>query len=512
MTISLPELSKSEKVIRFIETYLLVPEGARVGKPFVLEEFQQRFIREIYDNPVGTRTAILSIARKNGKSGLIAAIMLAHIIGPMSKQNSQVVSGAMSRDQAALVYSLASKMLKMNPALAGLFRCVDSSKRIYGLRKGVEYRALAADGTTAHGLSPVLAILDEVGQVRGPMTPFIEAIVTSQGAHEDPLLVTISTQASSDADLLSVWIDDAQRSGDPHTVCHLYTADKDCDLLDPAQWAKSNPALGVFRSEKDLEEQLKQASRIPGMEASSRNLLLNQRIALESLWLAPTVWKECGGDISLEVFRTGPVVMGLDLSSRTDLTAAVLAAADEGGSVHLLPFVFIPQDGIETRELRDKAPYMTWIRQGLMAAVPGPTIDYKWVCQYLRHKCEEFNIEVGSIQFDRWRIKDLKAAADEVGFGLYADWAEVGQGYKDFSPRVESFETALMQGRIRHGMHPLLSMAASNAIVVRDPANNKKLDKSKSTLRIDPIVAAVMASYPLIDGKMEAFDVHTMIA
>ena len=148
----------------------------------------------------------------------------------------------------------------------------------------------------------------------------------------------------------------------------------------------------------------------------------------------------------------------------------------------------------------------------LMAAVPGPTIDYRWVCQYLRHKCEELGIEVTSIQFDRWRIKDLKVAADEVGFGQYADWSEVGQGYKDFSPRVESFETALMQGRIRHGMHPLLSMSASNAIVIRDPANNKKLDKSKSTLRIDPIVAAVMASYPLIDGKMESFDVHAMIA
>jgi phage terminase large subunit-like protein len=505
-------MTDAEKVLAFIETYLLVPEGTSVGKPLVLEPFQKQFITEIYDNPAGTRSAILSIARKNGKSALIAAIMLAHVVGPMARQNSQVVSGAMSRDQAALVYSLASKMLKLQPQFAGLFRCVDSSKRIYGLRKGVEYRALAADGTTAHGLSPVLAILDEVGQVRGPMTPFIEAIVTSQGAHENSLLMTISTQASSDADLLSVWIDDAKRSGDPHTVCHVYAADAECDLLDKTQWVKANPALGVFRGEKDLEEQLKQASRIPAMEASARNLLLNQRISLTSLWLAPTVWKDCAAPIDMEVFLSGPVVMGLDLSSRSDLTAAVFAAKDDQDFVHLLPLVFAPEVGMEARELRDKAPYTTWVRNKQMVAVPGATIDYRWVTHYLQQFCESTGIEVSSIQFDRWRIRDLQVAAQEVGFGGAAEWVEVGQGYKDFSPRVEAFESALLQKRICHGAHPLLNMSASNAIVVRDPANNKKIDKSKSTLRIDPLVAAVMAAYPLIDGKMEVFDVSAMVA
>src|SRR3546814_4677812 len=87
-------MTRGEKVIAFIEKYCVVPEGKLVGKPLKLEDFQKRFIREVYDNPKGTRRGILSIARKNGKSGLIAAMVLAHIVGPEARLNAQIVSGA----------------------------------------------------------------------------------------------------------------------------------------------------------------------------------------------------------------------------------------------------------------------------------------------------------------------------------------------------------------------------------------------------------------------------------
>jgi phage terminase large subunit-like protein len=503
-------MSRGSDVIEFIETYCFVPEGSKVGKPLVLEKFQKDFIKQIYDNPKGTRKAILSLARKNGKTALIAAILLAHIVGCEAVQNSQIISGAMSRDQAALVFNLAEKMLALNPDFVGLYRVIPSSKKIIGLSKNVEYKALSADGTTAHGLSPILAILDEVGQVRGTMTPFVEAIITSQGAHDNPLLMTISTQAPSDADLLSLWIDDAARSSDPHTVCHVYAADPDCDILDKDQWKKANPALGLFRSEKDLEEQMKQASRIPSMEATARNLLLNQRVALESLWLAPGIWKANSGEPDLDVFRSHPVSMGLDLSLRNDLTAAVLAARDDDGVLHLLPFVFTPESGIKDRELRDKAPYTTWQKNDQLIIVPGATLDYEWLCQYLKEKLDDIGISLNSIEFDRWRIKELRAAADRVGFAQDTMWHEVGQGYISFSPRIEHFETYLLQNKMRHGAHPLLNMSAANAIVVRDPANNRKIDKSKSTQRIDPLVAAVMAAGAFMQVPIE-FDAEAFI-
>ena len=505
-------MSRGERVIAFVTEYCKVPEGAHVGKPLVLAEFQKRFILEVYDNPHGTRKAFLSIARKNGKSGLIAAILLAHICGPEAVQNSQIVSGAMSRDQAALVFALAAKMINQDPRLVEVTRVISSGKKIIGLMKNVEYKALAADGSTAHGLSPVVAILDEIGQIKGSASPFVEAITTSQGAHENPLLIAISTSAPSDADLWSMWIDDAIKSQDKNTVVHEYKADEGSDLLDEEQWAKANPAMGIFRSKADLDTQLQQASRLPALEANARNLLLNQRVAQEALFLAPAIWKKNNGEIDIDVFRNNPVSVGLDLSARNDLTAAVAAAMDPSGVVHLMPWVFCPANGIEERSRRDRAPYDTWVRQGQMIALGGSSMDYEHVAEYLRDALGDLDIVPASIEFDRWRIDVFKKAADDVAFAPWAEWNNVGQGFKDFAPRVENFESLLLEGRIRHGNHPLLNMAAANAIAVSDPSGSRKIDKSKATQRIDPLIAAVMATYAVADGNVTPqFDVSALI-
>lgn len=319
-------MTRGERVIAFIHKYCLVPEGKLVGKPMQLDEFQQKFILQVYDNPAGTSEGILSIARKNGKSGLIAAILLAHIAGPEARLNSQIVSGARSRDQAALVFNLASKMVALSPDLSKLVRIVPSGKRLIGLAKNVEYKALAADGHTSHGLSPVLSILDELGQVRGPQDDFVEAIETASGAYDDALRLIISTQAPTDADMLSIKIDDAIRSKDPKIVCHVYAAPPDCDLLDPEAHRAANPALGTFRSEVELQQAAEKAARMPSAENGFRNLYLNQRVNRFSPFISPAVWSEGAIPIDEDAFITGPVYGGLDLAETTDLCAFVLIA------------------------------------------------------------------------------------------------------------------------------------------------------------------------------------------
>ena len=494
------KLTRGQKVISFIENFCRVPEGASVGKPMKLAPFQKQFITDIYDNPLKTKRALLSIARKNGKTGLITGIVLAHIIGPEAVQNSQIVSGALSRDQAALVFALAEKMIMQSPQLRDRCRIIPSKKIIIGLAMNVEYKALSADASTAHGLSPVLAILDEVGQVRGPTSDFIEAITTSQGAHDSPLLVAISTSSPSDADMFSIWCDDAIRSGDKRIVCHVYKADEGCDLLNPEQWKKANPALGLFRSEEDLRTQLEQAARLPSMEAAVRNLLLNQRVAQESLFMAPDVWRRNAAPPSLDVFRRNTVAIGLDLSARNDLTAAVCAARDDEDVIHLMPFVFCPTRGIEERSRRDRAPYPDWVKSGHLIPIGGESMDYRQVTEFLRDRLGDEGIDPSVVAFDRWRIKDFKAVADELGFAQMATWKEVGQGFRDFAPRCDAFTSRMLEGKVRHGGHPLLNMAAANAVAVVDAAGGTKLDKSKATQRIDPLVAAVMAVYEVSEG------------
>lgn len=494
-------MTRGERVIAFLENYCRVPEGKLVGQPMKLADFQKRFLLEVYDNPAGTTTAYLSIARKNGKTGLIAGILLAHLVGPEAVTNSQIVSGAMSREQAGIVFALACKMIKLNPKLDEVVHIVPSGKRLIGLPRNVEYKALAAEGKTTHGLSPILAILDEVGQVRGPQDDFIDAITTAQGAHEAPLLIAISTQAATDADLLSIWLDDAKKSKDPTIVSHVYAAAKDADLQSMEAWKAANPALGLFRSLPDMEKQAARAARMPSSENTFRNLCLNQRVSTISPFVSQAVWQSCGDKPdSLE----GMIVYGgLDLSARTDLTAFVMAGRDDRGVTHAWAYFWTPEDGLLDRAKRDRVPYDVWEREGFLRTTPGATVDYQFVAKEIAEITAGLDLE--TIAFDRWRIDVFKKDCEALGIEL--PLKEYGQGYKDMSPALDTLEADLLNGRLRHGMNPVLTMCAANAVVTKDPAGNRKLDKHKATGRIDGMQALAMA-----EGVMASGDESTPIS
>lgn len=484
-------MTRAEAVCEFVERYCLVPDGAGVGHPLVLAEFQREFIHAIYDNPAGTRRAYLSIARKNGKSALIAALLLAHLVGPEAKQNAQLVSGAMSRDQAALVFNLAAKMIELSPRLSKLVRIVPSGKRLIGLPLNTEFKALAADGRTAHGLSPVLAILDEVGQVRGPQSDFVDAITTSQGAHESPLLIAISTQAPTDGDLFSRWLDDAAKSDDPRIVCRLYAAPESCDLMDEAGWIAANPALGLFRGMDDLRDQMAQAQRMPSMENSVRNLLLNQRVEQSAMFVSSSVWQSNGSEP--RDLRGREVYGGLDLSSVSDLTALVLVGEQEG-EWDVESTFWLPEQGLTEKARQDRVPYDVWHKQGLLQATPGASISYDFVAMYLRGVFNRYNVR--KLAFDRYNMKFLRPCLLRAGFTeaeIDEKFVEFGQGMVSMSPALRELETMLLRSELRHGNHPVLSMCAANAALEIDAAENRKFTKKKSTGRIDGLVALAMA-------------------
>lgn len=454
----------------------------------VLDAFQIRFIREIYDNPAGTRLAILSVARKNGKSGLIAAIVLAHLVGPEARQNSQIVSGARSRKQAAIVYNLAAKMVALSPELRAIVKATPSGKTLHGLTMNTEYQALAAEAGTAHGLSPVLAIHDEMGQVRGEFDPFIEAIETAQGAYDDALQIVISTQAPNDADMLSIRIDDAKMSGDPTIVCHVYSAPEDADLGDPKAWEAANPALGSFRSLTEITNKAAEAQRMPSVENSFRNLYLNQRVTRHTPFVSPSIWKACAGPVDDAAFYEGPVYGGLDLSLTTDLTALVLIAMKDG-VWHVKPVFWTPESTLADRSKKDRTPYEAWVRDGFMKATPGPAVEYDFVARDIAALTE--GMDIRKIGFDRHRMKTLQAELDRLDVVL--PFEEFGQGFVSMGPAVDRAEIEFLHERFRHGGHPVMTMCAANAIIVQDAAGNRKMDKSKSTGRIDGMVSLAMA-------------------
>jgi phage terminase large subunit-like protein len=479
-------LTRGERVCSFIEKYCLAPEGDHIGKPIKLEKFQRRFILEIYDNPVVTHSAYLSIARKNGKTALIAAILLAHLVGPEAVQNSQIVSGAQSKEQAAVVFELARKMVEMSPVLSKLVRVQPSGKRLIGLARNVLYRALAAEGKTAHGLSPILAILDEVGQVVGPTDKFVSAITSAQGAYSNPLLIAISTQAPTNADLFSTWIDAHASAPDPRVVCHVYAAPENCAMDDPKAWAAANPALGIFRSVEDVAKQAKQAIEMPANEPEFRNLILNQRVEAVSPFVAKSVWESNGaapGD------PTGlKVWCGLDLASVNDLTAFV--AVDETGGVH--PAFWLPKHGLVEKSRKDKVPYDLWEKQGFLLTTPGKAVEYEFVAEYLRGFFDRHDVQ--AFGFDRALMKHLTPWLKKAGFtdDELEKFIEYGQGLLSMTPALRDLETKLLNAQLRHGNHPILDMCARNVKVTGD-SGARKFDKKKSRGRIDGMSALANA-------------------
>lgn len=497
----------AELVIEFCETELLTPEGSHVGRPIRLREWQRDIIREIYGSP--TRQAIVSMGRKNGKTALISMIVLAHLIGPEARRNGQIFSSAQSRDQASIVFSLAAKMVRMSPRLSNKNWVVvrDSVKELFSPLTGMRYKALASDATRAYGLSPVLVVHDELGQVRGPRSELYDALETAMGAQDEPLSLVISTQAPTRLDLLSQLIDAAESRADPKTKLVLYAAGETDELEAEATWHKANPALGDFLNLAEIRGLAEKAVRMPSFEAAFRNLHLNQRISADAQLFSRTVWEQNGADVDFEAFEEGPVYGGLDLSGQQDLTALVLLAQGSDGRWNVWPHFWTPADTLRSRAQRDRQPYDHWVSQGHLTAVPGVTIDYGFIAERLAELRSRFDFR--SIHFDRWRIEDLKARLDAIG--VYLELVKCGQGYRDMAPCVDALETVALQGRLRHGMNPVLTMCASNAIVSMDPAGNRKFEKQKSSGRIDGMVALAMAVNAAVTRPRVPFSVHGII-
>lgn len=459
-----------------------------------MAEFMKEDFRAIYDNPAGTRQAIISRGRKNAKTTESAMIVLLHLCGPEAQPNSQLFSAAQSREQAGVLFGLAAKMVRLSPDLSSFVAVRDSGKQLYCEELGTLYRALSAEASTAYGLSPALIIHDELGQVRGPRSELYEALETATAAQASPLSIVISTQAPNPDDLLSILIDDAMTGRDPHTVLRFQTAEEGIDPFTEEAVRAANPAFDIFMNKEVVLRMMENAKAQPSRQPEFENLVLNRRVEMFAPFVSRSIWAACGGDVAPRF--TGPVYGGLDLSSVNDLTAKVFISPLDG-LWHVKPTFWLPNDGLAEKSRNDRVPYDVWHSTGHLRTTPGKTVDYEFVAATLYTDCQE--MDVRKIAFDRWNFRHLKPWLLKAGFtedqleGDTAIFEQMGQGFQSMSPALLTLEGDLLEGRIAHGNHPVLTMCAANAVVTSDPAGNRKLDKAKATGRIDGMVALAMA-------------------
>lgn len=470
--------------------------------------WQKDYIRaiyepEVFDDEVGDyqrliRTAILSIARKNGKTAIIAALVLCHLVGPEAILNGEIYSAATEKDQAALVFKMARQMVEADEELQAIVEVVESRKTLVARATGSIYRAVSAEAGSKHGFNPSVVIYDELAQAKN--RDLFDALDTSQGARDEPLMIIISTQSADPRHVLSELIDDALSGEDPTTVAHVYSVDDDVEnIFDEEVWYDANPALGDFRSLAEMRKHASRAERSPSFEPVFRNLYLNQRVSRATPAVSRREWAACM-DKNNKLVPGEEIYLGLDLSATTDLSAMVAVSKNNGDRV--AAWFWKPGDMLEEHTRRDRFDYVRYEREGLLEAPPGKAVKYGFIAKRIAEIRTEFKI-VG-LAYDRWRIKNLLQDLDAIGVDSYLDGKEdeksgalrlipFGQGFVDMAPAIEALEIAVLERTLVHPGHPILTFCFMNAIALSDPAGNRKLDKSATRFRIDGAVACTMA-------------------
>lgn len=493
---SIYDKGAADYAVNFIEC-LCHTKGTWAGKKFELIDWQEQIIRDVFGTlkPNGYRqfnTAYIEIPKKQGKSELAAAVALLLTCGD-GEERAEVYGCAADRQQASIVFEVAADMVRMCPALNKRVKILTATKRIIYLPTNSFYQVLSAEAYSKHGFNIHGVVFDELHTQ--PNRKLFDVMTKGSGdARMQPLYFLITTAGT---DTHSICYETHQKAKDilegrkidPTFYPVIYGAEQDDDWTDPKVWKKANPSLGITVGLDKVKAACESAKQNPAEENSFRQLRLNQWVKQAVRWMPMEKWDKCEVVFHEEDLEGRVCYGGLDLSSTTDITAFVLVfpptADDE--KYYILPYFWIPEENIPLRVNRDHVPYDLWQRQGILETTEGNVVHYAYIEKFIEKLGERFNIR--EIAFDRWGAVQMVQNLEGMGFTV----VPFGQGFKDMSPPTKELMKLVLEGKLAHSGHPVLRWMMDNVCARTDPAGNVKMDKEKSTEKIDGAVATVMA-------------------
>lgn len=470
-----------------------------------MEKWQRKIVRDIFGTllPDGTRQyrkAYIEIPRKNGKSELAAAIAL-DLLWIDGEPGAEIYGAAADRDQASIVFNVAASMIWQEPRLQELCKIYESTKRIALPNQDSFYRVLSADHKTKHGFNAHGVIFDELHAQ--PNRHLYDVLTTSGGTRTQPLTFIITT-AGFDRNSICWELHEHARQiiegiiEDPTFYAVIYAAPEDADWEDEKVWYRCNPALGSFRSIKEMRDAYVYAKQAPAFQNTFRRLYLNQWTSQEERALDMKDWDASAGEVYEEDLKGEIAYAGLDLAQTIDIAAMVLVFPDGEDCYDVLPVFWIPEDTVKKRSGR--VSYDAWVEQGLIRTTPGNVIDYRWVRKDINELGEEYFIK--EIAYDPFNATEIVQYLEDDGFTMIP----FRQGYISINMPTKEFLKLIVSKRIRHGGHPILRWMADNLVIKQDPAGNFKPDKEKSTEKIDGIVAAIMGLDRAIRNEVSVYE------
>lgn len=547
-------------IFRFFEEKLKLSEGQFENKAFVLQPMQEFIIGSLFgwkraDGTRRFRRAYIEAGKGCGKSPLVGGIGL-YGLAADGEAGAQIYAAAATKDQAGILFRDACKMVRQSPDLAKRTKFSGGFAREYNIshqKSQSFFRPMSREaGKTGSGLRPHFALCDEVHEHPGP--DIMRMLEAGFKFRRQPLLVMITNSGSdrlsvcwkehemacavaagtSTPDEVYEYVGETWEGSDEYFsyVCAL---DKDDDPLgDTSCWVKTNPLLGITVTKEYIASQVAFAKNFPSDAPGVLRLYFCVWTDAHTSWMPRKTVESVMTDFDIAQHEGKPVFLGVDLSSHKDMTAVAYVAPTghkeikrPDGSVFLAPTFdawvepFTPADTLKQRAAEDKAPYVQWVKDGYLHAIPGERIRYDYVAYDVQHASKKFDIK--AVAYDDYGFKEFQEECGKLGLELtYRDHPQGGvrrnkpseelveQAKADGMPEpgglwmpgsIRELESLIIDGRIRLRSSPVLMTALMAATFsVPDALGNKYLVKAKSHRRIDAAIALCMAIGAAVDG------------
>jgi phage terminase large subunit-like protein len=448
------------------------------------------------------RIAWIELARKNGKSELLAFVALYLLVGD-GVESAEVYGCARDTDQAKLVFNVAARMVRLSPVLSKRLRVIEHSARIVDEKTNSVYAVVPADALGNLGSNPSCVIFDEV--LTQPNGDFWNAMRTGMGTRLEPLLIAATTAGNDPASFAKGEHDEFAKIAEdparaPHRFVYLRNTPEDADPWDEANWYHANPALGDFLSLAALREEALEARNDPLKENAFRQFRLNQWVNQASRWMPMHLYAACTGStrddpaqLRRELARR-PAWGGLDLASKLDLTAWCLVVPNGiDGHPSVLWRFWLPEAGVTFLDERTEGRVSQWAAAGWITVTDGEVIDYEKVEADV--VADTGLLRITDISYDEWSGEPVRQRLEKkTGVPMFP----VAQTYKGMTAGMtELMALTKSRGWSHHG-NPVAEFCF-DSVEVRHPPGEPDLirpdkpERGKTGKRIDAVPTAAMA-------------------
>lgn len=496
------DADEAQRYIDFIQEMPLT-KGELAGTKLQLQPWQQFLVWNIYGWKLAKNgyrrfsKATISVPKKNGKTELIAAIAIAHLVLD-DEFGAEIYMAATSRNQAKICFKAAQTMVQLTPDL--------NNSVLQPLKTGIFYTAnnssiapISSEAGGIEGGGTSLAVYDEEHEQKE--TSLKDNIMTGQAAKPQGLFISISTSGVDKNRPYYDHIKDCYKvlSGTIKEENHfilIYGVDETDDWKTKEALIKANPNWGIsVYSDKVIADQL-DAINTPRKQVSFKTKHLNIWTDAEKTWIPNEKWTANARHITIDQYAALECYAGLDLSSSLDFTALAITFIDEGIFYNFWKY-YIPEESSDKRTSKDNINIRLWQDLGYITITPGNVVDYEYIQADIIGLSQKINFK--AISYDPYNSSQL--VTNLISEGLPMN--KFPQGINYMSAPTKMFEKLVTSNKYLHDGNKVTEWMLSNVVIITDPNENIKPHKGKSANKIDGIVASINALGGYMQAQME---------